>query len=76
MEDVVRTFTTKPETVFGVSFLAVGLDHELLQQTSLFDKSVMEKIKTLSSKWKDFSEKGHLLSKLVVLESRTSFYPK
>lgn len=59
---VVRTFTTKPETVFGVSFLAVGLDHELLQQPSLLDESVKEKLRTLSfSKWEDFSKKGHFV---------------
>ena len=30
-----RVFTTRPETVFGVSYLAISPEHELLQNTQV-----------------------------------------
>ncbi len=36
--------------MYGVSFLAVSLDHELVQQTALLDKSVKEELDVIKSR--------------------------
>ena len=33
----VRVFTTKPETIYGVSYLALSPDHEVLQRLEVWE---------------------------------------
>ena len=40
----IRVFTTKADTLFGVSFLALSLDHELLQRREVFTESVLRAV--------------------------------
>lgn len=39
----IRTFTTQPDTVYGVSFVAISLDHELLAKATL-NSSVVQQL--------------------------------
>lgn len=45
----IRAFTTQPDTVYGVSFLAVSLDHEILKEASLLDSHISQQLKDLGN---------------------------
>lgn len=40
----IRVFTTKAEELFGVSFLAISPEHELLQRKELFTDSALRAV--------------------------------
>jgi hypothetical protein len=40
----ISVFTTKADTLFGVSFLALSPEHELLQRRELFTESVLKAV--------------------------------
>ena len=42
-----RTFTTRPDTAYGVSFIAVSMDHDLLSRKDLLDTTVAQQLDTL-----------------------------
>ena len=43
-KSVIRVFTTLADTLFGVSFLALSPEHELLQRKELFTESVLKAV--------------------------------
>jgi leucyl-tRNA synthetase len=46
----IRVFTTQPDTVYGVTFLAVSSDHEILRGSTVLDKSQqLEELRSISN---------------------------
>ena len=43
----IKVFTTQAEIVFGVSFLALSPEHELLQRKELFAESVLKAVEDM-----------------------------
>jgi leucyl-tRNA synthetase len=39
-----KVFTTKPEVVFGATFVAISPDHELLRSSELFEDTILQEI--------------------------------
>ena len=69
-----RTFTTHPDTAYGVSFIAVSMDHDLLSHKDLLDITVAQQLDTfrqnsISSSRKREEKKGksYLLVLILVL---------
>ena len=44
---IIRVFTTQAETIFGVSFLALSPDHELLQRKEFFTESALRVVEDM-----------------------------
>ena len=42
--DIIKVFTTRPDTIFGVTFLAIAADHQLIDNLSLELKEFAKKI--------------------------------
>ncbi|MDR0890740.1 MAG: leucine--tRNA ligase, partial [Endomicrobium sp.] len=55
VEYTLKIFTTRPETIYGVTFIAIARDHEILQSNNIFHKHIKNynKIKNYLSKNKD-----------------------
>jgi leucyl-tRNA synthetase len=44
---ILRVFTTRPDTLFGVSFMAISPQHELLHHTELFSGAVLAAVEEM-----------------------------
>ena len=67
-----RTFTTRPDTAYGVSFIAVSMDHDLLSRKDLLDTTVAQQLDTLrqnsvSSSRKREEKKGKSYLRVLIL---------
>ena len=66
-----RTFTTRPDTAYGVSFIAVSMDHDLLSHKDLLDKTVAQQLDTfgqnsVSSSRKREEKKGKSYLRMLI----------
>ena len=43
-----RVFTTRPETVFGVSFVAISVEHDICRKLSSQDDELKQKVDAIS----------------------------
>lgn len=75
-DDVIKVYTTKPETIFGCSYLAISYDHDILEKHEQSDevKHFMEKYSKLSisSEERDKMEKEGVKTNINVIHPLTS----
>ena len=60
-----RTFTTRPDTAYGVSFIAVSMDHDLLSHKDLLDTTVAQQLDTFRQNSVSTSRKRVYLRMLI-----------
>ncbi|CAI8015552.1 Leucine--tRNA ligase [Geodia barretti] len=70
-----RVFTTRPETLFGVNFLAVSPEHPLLLKTELFSESVMATVEEMRSRLSHHSTNNDSSSKHGVFSGLYAVHP-
>ena len=66
-----RIFTTRPDTAYGVSFITVSMDHDLLSRKDLLDKTVAQQLDTfrqisVSSSRKREEKKGKSYLRMLI----------
>ncbi|ODV96145.1 hypothetical protein PACTADRAFT_49546 [Pachysolen tannophilus NRRL Y-2460] len=64
-EDLIKTFTTRPDTIKGVQYLAISLDHPLTKKIMVEDDALQNFIKR-AEKLPEDTKEGYLLSEIYV----------
>lgn len=48
-KDIIEVFTSRPDTIFGVSFIGLSIDHEIVKQKAIKDQNVQKYINSVNS---------------------------
>ncbi|KFB07247.1 leucine--tRNA ligase [Malacoplasma iowae] len=48
-KDIIEVFTSRPDTIFGVSFIGLSIDHEIVKQKAIKDQNVQKYINGVNS---------------------------